>query len=62
MAPRDWNVKYPCMGTFSIQEQHAIVRLLPIGPQTSGDEDHHGPKTSEEDQVLEPYDQGEQQG
>ena len=50
------------MGTFSIQEQHAIVRLLQIGPQTSGDEDHHGPETSEEDQVLEPYDQGEQQG
>ena len=51
---------YPCMRTFSIQEQHAIVRLLQIGPQTSDDEDHHGRQHSEE--VLEPYDQGEQQG
>ena len=53
---------YPCMVTFSIQEQHAIVRLLQIDPETSDDEDHHGPETSEVDQVLEPYDQGEQRG
>ena len=50
------------MGTFSIQEQHAFVRLLQIGPETSGDEDHHGPQHIEEDQYFEPSDQGEQQG
>ena len=50
------------MGTFSIQEQHAIVRLRQIGPQTSGDEDLHGPQHIEEDQYFEPSDQGEQQG
>ena len=53
---------YPCMGTFSIQEQHAIVRLLQIGPETSGDEDHHGPQHIEEDRYFEPSDQEEQRG
>ena len=50
------------MRTFSIQEQHAIVRLLQIGPQTSGDEDLHGPQHIEEDRYFEPSDQEEQQG
>ena len=50
------------MGTFSIQEQHAIVRLLQIGPETSGDEDHRGPQHIEEDRYFEPSDQEEQRG